>query len=430
MIDETEQPFLMDFGLAKREIGEVTMTVDGQILGTPAYMSPEQAGGEGHWTDRRSDIYSLGVMMFEMLTGELPFRGNHQMQIQQRLTEDPPDPRKLNRHIPRDLATIAVKCMDRLPGRRYNTAEDVAAEFRRFMSGEPIVARPISRPERFVRWAQRKPMVATTLALTVFLAIAGPGAALLIAGQRNRLAGLLVEKDNLISEMGDDREQSVNRITELNEQLNMWEGRTNPWKFWPPDQDHAPRKEVMAELFEYAKGNLMDRWQNGNYDPVDRARGELGLAIMADMMNRTDEAISHYQLALAQLEVIQKQDPQQLHIVRAMADCYSALARLAGDHDRAAALEYLTNARALYRHLADVHEDNASYKVELLESELESAILAGFEAGKQHLQRVAEIHQTVQEKLPIEPDQAYRLACFLSQREPVLTATAVTGAAQ
>ncbi|MGI9428773.1 MAG: protein kinase domain-containing protein, partial [Bythopirellula sp.] len=144
MLDQQNQPHIMDFGLAKREVGEITMTVDGTILGTPAYMSPEQAMGKMQWVDRRTDIYSLGVMLFQMLTAELPFRGTAQQQIQQRVVDDAPDPRKLNAHLPADLATITSKCLERDANRRLASAAEVAAELRRFLAGEPIKSRPIS----------------------------------------------------------------------------------------------------------------------------------------------------------------------------------------------------------------------------------------------------------------------------------------------
>jgi tetratricopeptide (TPR) repeat protein/tRNA A-37 threonylcarbamoyl transferase component Bud32 len=171
LLDQSGQPHVTDFGLARREGGESTLTHEGDVLGTPAYMSPEQARGEAHRVDGRSDIYSLGAVLYEMLTGEPPFRGNVRMLLTRVLEEEPPSPRRLNDQIPRDLENICLKAISKEPHARYATALAMADDLMRFLFGRPVHARPIGAIGRFGRWCRRRRTLVSLVA-ALFLTLA------------------------------------------------------------------------------------------------------------------------------------------------------------------------------------------------------------------------------------------------------------------
>ena len=172
-------PKVTDFGLAKRVEKGSELTHTGAVLGTPNYMAPEQARGRVHEIGPATDIYSLGAILYEMLTGRPPFKGTTVMEtIRQVAEEEPVSPSRLQPRVPRDLVTICLKCLAKEPHKRYPTAKALAEDLHRYLAGEPIRARRTSVVGRGLKWARRKPATALLLMVTMAALMGLTGAGL------------------------------------------------------------------------------------------------------------------------------------------------------------------------------------------------------------------------------------------------------------
>jgi serine/threonine-protein kinase len=190
-------PKITDFGLAKRLDVESERTQSGAIMGTPSYMAPEQASGQAREAGPLADVYALGAILYECLTGRPPFRAVTPLETVRQVVEDEPvPPGRLQPRTPRDLETICLKCLRKEPERRYISATALADDLHRFLAQEPIEARPISVPERIWKWSRRRPAAAGLLALSL----------LTILGASTGVWAYLIELQNRAEE---DRKQKI-----------------------------------------------------------------------------------------------------------------------------------------------------------------------------------------------------------------------------
>jgi tetratricopeptide (TPR) repeat protein len=207
LFDVDGTPKLSDFGLAKRVEVEQGPTVSGQVMGTPSYMAPEQAEGLIHKIGPAADIYALGAILYEMITGRPPFKGTSMMEtLHQVVYEDVVPPSRFQSKVSRDLETICLKCLAKEPSRRYATAGDLADDLGRMLAGEAILARPTPAWERAAKWARRRPATAAMIGfgLATALGLAATAAAY-TRHEETRIEGLRLEAGDALDKGRQER---------------------------------------------------------------------------------------------------------------------------------------------------------------------------------------------------------------------------------
>ena len=212
LLDPKGNPRVTDFGLAKRIQGDSGLTGSGQVMGTPSYMPPEQAGGRSADVGPAADVYALGATLYAVTTGRPPFQAATTAETMLMVIGiEPIPPRRLNTSIPRDLETICLKCLEKEPAKRYSSAAALAADLGRWLTGQPIMARPLSPAGRAWRWCRRRPALAGVMAalcMTVICLLAGGYFSVrAIAQSRNQtrahLVRLYVDNGARLLESGD-----------------------------------------------------------------------------------------------------------------------------------------------------------------------------------------------------------------------------------
>ena len=434
---------IADFGLAKRLEEDSGQTRSGSILGSPSYMAPEQAWGDTRAVGPASDQYALGAILYELLTGRPPLQGMSVLDTLDMVrNKEPVRPTQLLPKLPRDLETICLKCLEKVPARRYSDVAVLAEDLRRFQAGEPILARPVSAPERFWRWCLRNPWVAALAAavagLMVAVTVVSMGAALIV-GQKNQALGesntrlgkanVALSEANALAEQK-RREAEDQRQKAEHEQkravaaaqaaiersrdvvgaqvtlIDLLEGRL---RNEPKLQDVRGQvlDKAIAGLEAAARAMARLRQDVGwpaqdeelNRRALARARQRLGELSLS--LNRFADAMAHFRQADAIAETLEMADPgdraARIRLARSRRHLgFIALRRLG---DTEAAQRYLRQALELSRACLAQQPDDDELKTELANS---LGQLAGAELLLGHLEPARALYReevTVRESL-------------------------------
>jgi serine/threonine protein kinase/WD40 repeat protein len=246
LVDATGKPFVTDFGLARPLDSDSSLTMTGQILGTPGYMPPEQAEGKGT-VGPAADIYSLGAVLYHLLTGRAPFVGGSAAETLRHVTEqEPVSPQLLNPEVPADLTSVCLKCLAKRSSDRYESAAALSNDLHRFLRDEPTVARPASQTERLWRWCQRKPALAATgIALILVGAIGVIG--ILAEWRRAEAESLKFQSRSYVADM-----DLANRALEEND---LGTAQALLRRYWPGPHETDLRNWEWRYLANLAGGN-------------------------------------------------------------------------------------------------------------------------------------------------------------------------------
>jgi tetratricopeptide (TPR) repeat protein/predicted Ser/Thr protein kinase len=345
-------PKITDFGLAKLLDSDSNRTRTGTSLGTPRYMAPEQADPGVTVITPAADVYALGTILYEMLTGRPPFSGATPLDtLEQVRTQEPVPPRRLQPKVPRDLETICLKCLRKEPQQRYASAQDLADDLRHFLDGTPIRARPVPVWQRARAWSRRQPTLAVALTAAVLLLVAG-------------LAGTAWHETALRHEKEERRVDFARALDALDRQVLV----TGQADFTQAPQLEAQRKQWLQSALSYYHDFLSQR----RSDPALAAEAgavTCRLAEIEALLGDVDTATTSYEQAISLLKPATQMHAPRDQDLRDLGRSYQGLGKVLKEQNRFGEAEAAyRQAQALRERLVRDHPDQPGYQRELADT--------------------------------------------------------------
>jgi tetratricopeptide (TPR) repeat protein/tRNA A-37 threonylcarbamoyl transferase component Bud32 len=410
LLAEDGTPKVTDFGLAKK-LHEAGQTASNAIMGTPSYMAPEQAGGKSQQVGPAADVYALGAILYELLTGRPPFKAATTLDtLMQVVADEPVPPRQLQSKTPKDLETICLRCLHKAPQLRYASAWELAEDLRRFRAGEPIQARPVSRGERAWKWVKRRPTLAT---LVLLCALAALG---LVAGGVWHNMRLRTERDRAAKNFELARRAVEEMLTEVGEEQLASE----------------PRMERKRRaLLEKARGFYLEFLQDRGNDAAllqATALAHKRVGDIARLLRLDAEAETAYGQAIALLRPLAEASPAKAELRQQLADSHNWHGEVLRLTDRPAeAQQAYEQALRLQRQLVEDFADQPDYRRDQARTLYNLGILARGtnqpQQAREYFAAAIALLEELAAQLPHVPEYQQHLARAYLNQGPVLRRT-------